>query len=168
MVGGDSGSRSYRGPNGADAEWPQTPDQLVYQLDLVLETYEKVQRGEQVDLLEELLACADWREMFGSEGSGFLTPEQIGQIVRYYREKFSALDPFYLAEQLSTELMTALMVSGDIRMSEELQRLGRERPHLWQEIRTFFSRKELATALLLQASRRGSSPAGGVDPRAEF
>ena len=153
MVHDDSGSRSYRGSNGSDSGWPETPDQLVYQLDVVLEVYEKVRQGESVDLLEELLASADWREMFGSEGSGFLQPDQIGQIVRYYREKFSVLEPFYLAEQLSTELMTALMVSGDIRMSEELQRLGRDNPVLWQEIRTFFSRKELATALLLHANR---------------
>lgn len=167
MVDGDSGSRSYRGPDGADAEWPQTPDQLVYQLDLVLETYAKVQRGETIDLLEELLSCADWREMFGSEGSGFLQPEQIGQIVRYYREKFRGLEPYYLAEQLSTELMTAFMVSGDVRMSDELQRLGRDNPALWQEIRTFFSRKELATSLLLQSSQSRPPSLGGAAPVGE-
>jgi hypothetical protein len=49
--------------------------------------------------------------------------------------------------------MTSLMASGEMAFSDELKRLGRENPALWREIRTFFSRKEVATALLMLASR---------------
>lgn len=145
----DSGSRShYEGD-----EWPGTPDALVYQLDAVHDLFERVQRGERVELLDALLECVDWAEMFGSTGSGFLQRDQIDQLKRHYRARFENLEPFYLAEQLSTELMTALMASGDMVFSEELKQLGRDNPRLWNEIRTFFSRKEVATAMLMLAAR---------------
>lgn len=149
----DSGSRSH---NGADGEWPATPDALVYQLDAVQNLFGRIQQGETVDLLDALLECVDWAEMFGSTATGFLHREQIDELKRYYRTRFEPLDPFYLAEQLSTELMTALMASGEMTFSEELKQLGRIHPELWREIRTFFSRKEVATAMLMLASR----PAG--------
>ena len=151
--GDDSGSRSYAGSAGNSSGWPETPDQLVYHLDAVLALFNRAQSGERLDLLEELLGCVDWREMFGSADSGFLRPEQVGELKRYYRAKLGGLERFYLAEQLSTELMTALMTSGEIALSDELKRLGRENPRLWQEIRAFFSRKELATSLMLLADR---------------
>ncbi len=143
-----------------ESGWPERPDQLVYQLDAVLRLFERVQQGELIDLVDGLLDCVDWREMFGSHDSGFLRKEQIDELRRYYRSKFSALEPFYLAEQLSTELMTAVMVSGDLALSEELRTLGRERPDLWREIRTFFSRKELATTMLMLASQTGGAARG--------
>ncbi len=146
----DSGSRSH---NGADGEWPATPDALVYQLDAVQNLFGRIQQGETVDLLDALLECVDWAEMFGSTATGFLHREQIDELKRYYRTRFEPLDPFYLAEQLSTELMTALMASGEMVFSEELKRLGRDNPALWREIRTFFSRKEVATAMLMLAAR---------------
>lgn len=142
--------------SGGEADWPQTPSELVYVLDAVVTLFEDIQQDGRVDLLERLLDCVDWSEMFGAEGAGPLTAAQIDELRTYYRAKFAALDPFYIAEQLSTELMTALMASGDMRFSEDLRRLGRDRPELWQEIRTFFSRKELATSMAMLAGARPS------------
>jgi hypothetical protein len=138
-----------------DEQWPETPDELVYNLDRALETFDEIQKGKKGDLLETLLDCVDWREMFGSTGSGFLTPEDIAAIREYYRKKFAAVERYYLAEQLSTVLMTALMSSGDIVFSERLKVFGRENPNLWQEIRTFFGRKEIATAMLFASDTGG-------------
>ena len=146
----DSGSRSY-GETGN--EWPSTPDGLVYQLDAVQALFGRVQQGEQVELLDALLDCVEWAEMFGSTETGFLHRDQIAELKRHYRSRFEHLEPFYLAEQLSTELMTALMASGDMSFSDELKQLGRDNPALWREIRTFFSRKEVATAMLMLAAR---------------
>lgn len=140
-----------------ESDWPQTPGELVYLLDAVVELFEAIQQGTRVDLLERLLDCVDWREMFGADGAAPLSTGQVEELRRYYRAKFSELDRFYLAEQLSTELMTALMASGDMRFSENLRSLGRDRPELWQEIRTFFSRKELATSMAMLAD---DSPPG--------
>lgn len=131
--------------------WPETPGELVYNLDRVLETFAEIQNGSKLDLMETLLDCADWREMFGSTGSGLLKPEDIESIKSYYRRKFAEVDRYYIAEQLSTELMTALMSSGDIVFSDELKQFGRENPELWQEIRSFFGRKEVSTAMLMLA-----------------
>lgn len=148
--GVDSGSRSF-GETGDD--WPSTPDTLVYQLDAVQALFGRVQHGEQVELLDALLDCVDWAEMFGSTERGFLQRSQTDELQRHYRSRFENLEPFYLAEQLSTELMTALMASGDMAFSDELKQLGRDHPALWHEIRTFFSRKEVATAMLMLAAR---------------
>jgi hypothetical protein len=145
---GMNGGASGEGPHDG---WPSTPAGLVYHLDAVVELFQRIQIGERVDLLESLLACVDWREMFGGEGTGFLSSHQMDQLRDYYRARFRELDRFYLAEQLSTEFMTAMMVSGDHEFSEDLKKLGRERPELWNEIRTFFSRKEFATTLLIAA-----------------
>jgi hypothetical protein len=160
MIGSglDSGSRSFAGGEDA-AGWPESPNQLVYHLDSVLELFNRVQAGERIDVLEGLLDCVNWREMFGSMGSGFLQPKQVDELRRYYRAKLAGLERYYLAEQLSTELMTALLASGEITFSDELKRFGREHPRLWQEIRAFFGRKELATSLLLSADRE--RPGGG-------
>lgn len=159
MIERDSGDgpQSERPENG----WPTTPSGLVYHLDAVIELFNRVQAGERLDLLEGLLACVDWREMFGSDGTGFLTAHQIEQLQDYYRGKFADIERFYLAEQLSTELMTALMVSGDHELSADLKQLGRERPDLWREIRTFFSRKEFATAILMLGDEHSDSGHSG-------
>lgn len=150
---------SWNPGNGQAADpgegWPETPGELVYNLDSVLETFAEIQQGAQTDLLEALLDCADWREMFGSTGSGILKPEDIESIKAYYRQKFAGVDRFYLAEQISTQLMTALMSSGDIVFSDELKQFGRENPALWQEIRAFFGRKEVSTAMLMVADQPG-------------
>jgi hypothetical protein len=153
LSGVDSGSRSYGNGTNRDPGWPETPDALVYRLDLVLELFNHIQSGQQIDLLESLLECVDWREMFGSEESGFLRRDQVDELKRYYRAKFADVDRYYLAEQLSTELMTALMVSGDEAFSPALKQFGQQHPALWQEIRTFFSRKEVATVSMMLADR---------------
>jgi hypothetical protein len=135
----------------------------VYHLDAVVRLFERIHAGERLDLLEALLECVDWREMFGSEGTGFLSQHQLRQLHDYYRQKFAALDRFYLAEQLSAELMTAMLVSGDQQFSDELKNFGRDHPRLWAEIRTFFTRKEVATSLAMLADTardRPSEPAG--------
>lgn len=144
----DSGRRSYA--DGRE-EWPATPDQLVYHLDLVLDLFNRVQSGAVINVLDALLDCVDWRGMFGSEQSGFLSPGDFEELRRYYRARFADVDPLYLAEQLSTELMTALMVSGDLVLSDGFKSFGQRQPALWQELRAFFTRKELATALLARA-----------------
>ncbi|RIK40635.1 MAG: hypothetical protein DCC58_13620 [Chloroflexi bacterium] len=144
----------------AGNDWPETPGELLYLPDAVLELFARVQQGERIDLLEGLLDCVNWAEMFGGVESGFLLPEQLRALRRYYHAKFAAVEPYYLAEQLSTELMSALIASGDFVFSDALKRLGREQPALWQEIRTFFSRKEVALAQLMLAADPRSSRNG--------
>jgi hypothetical protein len=129
---------------------------LVYDLEAVVTLYGRIQQGERVDVLEGLLDCVNWREIFGSTRSGFLRREEIDELRRYYRVTFSTLDRFFLAEQLSTQLMSALLASGDAAMSEPFRQLGREHPELWQEIRAFFRRKEVATVMAMLADE----PAG--------
>lgn len=143
--------------NQHNENWPETPAELTYNLDRVLELFARIQNGERTDLLEGLLDCADWREMFGSTGSGLLKPSDIEQIKTYYRAKFGEINRYYLAEQLSTELMTALMSSGDFVFSDALKAFGRDNPALWQEIRAFFDRKEFSTAQLVLADDPGSA-----------
>lgn len=145
----DSGSRAFA--DGDQGDWPRTPSELLYHPDMALETFHKVQQGGRVDLLEELLDCVDWRGQFGSAGSGFLTPPQIAELKGYYRAKFAGLERYYLAEQLSTTVMSGLLAEGDIAFSDALRQLGREQPELWQEIRAFFGRKEFATTALALA-----------------
>ncbi|CAN5770906.1 hypothetical protein BH20CHL1_BH20CHL1_05760 [soil metagenome] len=151
------GVMSFNPPgNQPNENWPETPAELTYNLDRVLELFARIQNGEPIDLLEGLLDCADWREMFGSTGSGLLKPDDIAQIKTYYRTKFGEVNRFYLAEQLSTELMTALMSNGNFVFSDPLKAFGRDNPALWQEIRAFFGRKEFSTAQLVLADERGS------------
>ena len=47
--------------------------------------------------------------------------------------------------------MTEQRARGDIVFSDRLLQLGRSEPELWHEIRQFFRRKEMATALLAAA-----------------
>ena len=44
--------------------------------------------------------------------------------------------------------MTEQRARGDVVFSERLLELGRTEPELWHEIRQFFRRKEMVTALL--------------------
>ena len=151
------GVMSFNPPaNQPNENWPDTPAGLTYNLDRVLELFARIQNGERINLLEGLLDCADWREMFGSTGSGLLKPDDIEQIKTYYRAKFGDVTRYYLAEQLSTELMTALMSSGDFVFSDSLKAFGRDNPALWQEIRAFFGRKEFSTAQLVLADEPGA------------
>jgi hypothetical protein len=47
--------------------------------------------------------------------------------------------------------MTEQRARGDILFSERLLQLGHSEPDLWHEIRQFFRRKEMVTALLAAA-----------------
>ena len=69
--------------------WPETPGELTYLPDAVIALFARAQQGEQINLLDGLLECVDWAEMFGGVESGFLLPEQLRELRRYYRQKFA-------------------------------------------------------------------------------
>ena len=133
---------------------PETPHELIYDRGRIDELLDRVRNGETIDLLTELLNCVDWRAVFVDDEGKPITLEDISRLIAYYRRKFSDIGPLYIAELLSTEFMTEQRAQGDIVFSERLLRLGREEPELWAEIRQFFRRKEMATALLINASKR--------------
>jgi hypothetical protein len=58
--------------------------------------------------------------------------------------------------------MTEQRARGDIQFSERLMQLGQADPDLWYEIRQFFRRKEMVTALLATAH----DPSARVDAAA--
>lgn len=130
---------------------PETPHELPYDRGKVDALLERVRNGERVRLIDELLACVDWRGAFGTDDGEPLDIEHISKLIAYYREKFSDIGPIYLAELLSTEFMTEQRARGSVEFSDELLELGRTNPELWSEIRMFFRKKEMATALLLTA-----------------
>ena len=133
---------------------PETPHELIYDRGRIDELLDRVRAGETIDLLTELLNCVDWRAVFVDDEGKPITLEDISRLIAYYRRKFSDIGPLYIAELLSTEFMTEQRAQGDIVFSERLLRLGREEPELWAEIRQFFRRKEMTTALLINASKR--------------
>ncbi|MER3439038.1 MAG: hypothetical protein C4346_16425 [Chloroflexota bacterium] len=130
---------------------PETPHELPYNRTKIVELMDRVRRGEGVELLTELLNAVDWRAAFVDNEGKPLTLEDIARLYAYYKQKFADIGPVYLADLLSTEFMTESLAQGEITMSDALKRLGRENPELWQEIRQFFRRKEIATGLLIQA-----------------
>ena len=132
-------------------ELPETPHDLPYDRGKIDALLDRVRRGEQVDLLTELLASVDWRGAFVDAAGKSLTLEDIARLIAYYKRKFSDVGPIYMAELLSTEFMTEQRARGDLPFSDELMALGRDNPNLWLEIRQFFRRKELVTALLIQS-----------------
>jgi hypothetical protein len=101
-------------------------------------------------LLEALLDALDWSSFATSEGEP-LSSDARDELRRYYREKWVDVGPLYLAELISTEFMTEQRARGDVLFSERLLRLGQSEPDLWHEIRQFFRRKEMVTALLAAA-----------------
>lgn len=142
------------------AELPETPHELRYDRGRIDELLVRVRENQPIDLLTELLGCVDWRGMFVDDEGKPITLEDITRLIAYYRRKFSEIGPIYLAELLSTEFMTEQRARNDIAFSERLLRLGRDEPELWAEIRQFFRRKEMVTALLLNANgpRRSTGP----------
>lgn len=130
---------------------PETPHELPYDRGKVDALLERVRNGERVRLIDELLACVDWRGAFGTDDGQPVDIEHISKLIAYYREKFSDIGPIYLAELLSTEFMTEQRARGSVEFSPELLELGRTQPDLWAEIRMFFRKKEMATALLVDA-----------------
>lgn len=144
---------------------PETPHEFSYDRGRIDELLDRVRNGESIDLLTELLGCVDWRGMFVDDDGKPITLEDISRLIAYYRRKFSDIGPLYLAELLSTEFMTEQRAQGDIVFSERLLRLGREEPELWAEIRQFFRRKEMATALLINANKRRPSSSDEISSR---
>lgn len=130
---------------------PETPHELPYDRGKVDALLERVRNGERVRLIDELLACVDWRSAFGNDDGQPIDIEGISKLIAYYRDKFSDIGPIYLAELLSTEFMTEQRARGSVEFSDELLDLGRNNPNLWAEIRMFFRKKEMATALLVNA-----------------
>ena len=131
--------------------FPETPHELPYNRARIDELLVRVRQGDHFDLLAELLACVDWRQVFSDEDGHPLTIEEIARLHAYYRHKWSDIGTVYLAELLSTEFMTEQRAQGDIIFSPELLALGQNNPKLWQEIRLFFRRKEFVTAMLAMA-----------------
>ena len=133
------------------ARLPETPHDLPYDRAKVDALLERVRHGEKIRLIDELLACVDWRSAFGTDDGRPVDIEHISKLIAYYREKFADIGPIYMAELLSTEFMTEQRARGDVLFSERLLQLGQTEPDLWQEIRQFFRRKEMVTALLAAA-----------------
>ena len=140
-------------PTQAGAGFPETPHELPYDRAKVDALLERVRKGEKIRLIDELLACVDWRTAFGTDGGKPIDIGDIAKLIAFYREKFSDIGPVYMAELLSTEFMTEQRARGDVVFSERLMALGRNEPELWKEIRLFFRRKEMATAMLVNAHR---------------
>ena len=130
---------------------PETPHDLPYDRARVDALLERVRLGEKVRLIDELLACVDWRSAFGTDDGQPIDLEHITKLIAYYREKFADIGPIYMAELLSTEFMTEQRARGDVVFSDTLMELGRTNPNLWAEIRMFFRKKEMATAMLVLA-----------------
>lgn len=140
-------------PPSSPGQLPETPHELPLDRAKIDALLTRVRDGERVDLVDELLAAVDWSG-FGSDLDTPLSPLEEQQLVAYYREKFADVGALYLAELLSTEFMTEQRARGDVVFSERLLALGRTEPELWAEISRFFRRKEMATALLVQAHHR--------------
>jgi len=146
-------------PSTAGAGLPETPHDLAYDRARVDALMTRVREGATVDLQDELLDAVVW-EAFGPAEGGTLSALERAQLRDYYRRKFADVGPLYLAELLSTEFMTEQRARGDVVFSERLLALGRTEPELWAEIRRFFRRKELATAMLVAAHRPRDEDAG--------
>ncbi len=151
---------------GAADELPATPHELHYDRAQIDDLMTRVRDGATVDLREALVAAVDWSDFRGETGQP-LSPLEQAHLADYYRHKFADVGPLYLAELLSTEFMTEQRARGDIVFSERLLTLGRTEPDLWAEIRRFFQRKEMATAMLAAAHHSAApeshDPAPAVD-----
>lgn len=141
-----------------DAALPETPHEIPFDRAYIDALVDRVRSGERADLLEALLDAVDW-SAFGTPDGEPLDAAARDELRAYYRRKWSDVGPLYLAELLSTEFMTEQRARGDIVFSDRLLELGRSEPDLWQEIRQFFRRKEMATALLAAAH----DPGAGAD-----
>ena len=129
---------------------PETPHELPFERRVIDALVDRVRAGERVNLLEAVLDALDWSSFATPEGEP-LDAEAHDELRHYYRQKWLDIGPLYLAELLSTEFMTEQRARGDVLFSERLLRLGQAEPDLWHEIRQFFRRKEMVTALLASA-----------------
>ncbi len=116
-----------------------------------------MRRGERVDLLRGVLDAVDWSAFVTADGAPLATDAR-DELRVYYRDKWSDIGPLFLAELLSTEFMTEQRARGDVVFSDRLLELGRTEPELWHEIRQFFRRKEMVTALLAAAHDPAAAP----------
>jgi hypothetical protein len=132
------------------SELPETPHQVPLDRAVIDELVDRARSGERIDLLESLLDALDWGAFATTEG-GPLDEAGREELRRYYREKWADVGPLFLAELMSTEFMTEQRARGDVVFSDRLLQLGRTEPELWHEIRQFFRRKEMVTALLAAA-----------------
>jgi hypothetical protein len=138
---------------------PDTPHQVPLDRGVIDAVVDRVRSGERVNLLETLLDAVDWSSFATTDGQA-LPDEARADLRRYYREKWADVGPLYLAELMSTEFMTEQRARGDVVFSERLLQLGRTEPDLWHEIRQFFRRKEMVTALLAAAHDSAAWRAG--------
>src|SRR5215218_9934590 len=133
---------------------PQTPHELPFDRAVVDALVDRVRGGERVNLLEAVLGAVDWSTFATGEGEP-LDAARCEDLLQYYREKWRDIGPLFLAELLSTEFMTEQRARGDVEFSPRLLELGRSEPELWLEIRQFFRRKEMVTAILARAHTPG-------------
>jgi hypothetical protein len=129
---------------------PETPHELPFDRGMIDALVDRVRAGERVNLLEAILDALDWSSFATTEGEP-LSADARDELRRYYREKWLDVGPLYLAELLSAEFMTEQRARGDVIFSGRLLQLGQSEPDLWHEIRQFFRRKEMVTALLAAA-----------------
>jgi hypothetical protein len=129
---------------------PETPHELPFDRGVIDALVDRVRAGEHVNLLEAVLDALDWSSFATTEGEP-LDASARDELRHYYRQKWVDVGPLYLAELLSTEFMTEQRARGDVLFSERLMQLGQAEPELWHEIRQFFRRKEMVTALLAAA-----------------
>ena len=142
---------TFASQNGhSSPDLPETPHELPLDRGLVDALVDRARQGKNLDLLEGLLDAVDWSGFRGDDGA-MLSAEQLAELRAYYSEKWSDIGPLFLAELLSTEFMTELRARGDVEFSPRLLELGRSEPELWLEIRQFFRRKEMVTAILASA-----------------
>jgi hypothetical protein len=134
----------------ADMALPETPHELPFDRGDIDALVERVRAGERPNLLDAVLDAVDW-SAFGTAEGAPLDVAARDELRAYYRDKWADIGSLYLAELLSTEFMTEQRARGDVVFSERLLELGRGEPELWQEIRQFFRRKEMVTALLAAA-----------------
>ena len=148
-------------PIGGDPALPETPHELPFDRGVIDAAIERVRNGARVDLLEVVLDAVVWSSFTTGDGEPLGDAERH-ELRQYYQEKWSDIGPLFLAELLSTEFMTEQRARGDAVFSERLLELGRTEPELWHEIRLFFRRKEMVSALLAAAHQ----PSAG-EPDAE-
>jgi len=129
---------------------PETPHELPFDRGVIDALVDRVRAGERVNLLEAVLDSLDWSSFATTEGEP-LDADARDELRHYYRQKWVDVGSLYLAELLSTEFMTEQRARGDVLFSERLMQLGKTEPDLWHEIRQFFRRKEMVTALLAAA-----------------
>lgn len=141
----------------ADPALPETPHELPFDRGRIDELVDRVRAGANVNLLDGLLEAIDWSS-FSSTSGEQLSAQDLADLRAYYRQKWDDVGVLYLAELLSTEFMTEQRARGDVVFSDRLLELGRAEPELWQEIRQFFRRKEMVTALLAAAHNPNVDP----------